>query len=305
MTELATRPVYGVRTTKRATRTEMELRRESLFDIAREVQPAGVRHIYYRAVVAGLVPKTQQGYRKVQRELLELRRGGRLPFSWIVDEGRKAHWPLVDRSPYSALRSLALTYQRDPWQDPGLPRVEVWVESQSIAGMLDPLLKQFAVPIFPLRGQGSESFVWSAAREYSAHQPVVVLYSGDYDPAGLQIGSQLEGKLRAYADPHVSIDFRHVMVTEEQAEMLQALGTEPKQRHWVDYDGNRHPFRGRAVEGEAVDPRTMRDLLAAIIRDIAVAAAGYDIFEASAHTEREEQRALWDALAAFGGERDE
>lgn len=291
--------VYEAGITKRATATEMEVRRTSLLELAKDAEPASVRHIYYRAVVAGLVPKTNNGYQKVQRQLLELRKSGRLPFNWIVDEGRRAHWPMTERSPRSALDYLAASYHRDPWQDFGAPKVELWCESESIAGMLMPLRHEYAVPIFPLKGQGSETFVWNAARSYYPERQVIILFAGDYDPAGLQIFAQLQGKIRAYADVEVDIEFRRVSITDEQALTLQALGSPAKQNYWIDFDGARHEFVGQAVEAEAVDPRTMRQLFSRTIEQIAYEFAGFDIFEESRRIEQTDREQLADLAAGW------
>lgn len=276
----------------------MEHRRATLLQIAEEAQPASVRHIYYRAVAAGLVEKKQTGYRKVQREILELRRSGEIPFSWITDDGRRAHWPLVRSSPRSALASLAYNYARDPWQGPEAPRVEIWCESESLAGVLMPLRDSYAVPIFPLKGQGSETFAWSAAQSYGPGERVVILYAGDYDPAGLQIGSQLEGKLNRYSDCD-QIDFRRLAITDKQSTALQPLGTPAKQHHWIDYDGDRHEFIGTAIESEAVDPQVMRDLFASQIEQVAYDAYGYDVFARSKVIEVEEREQLQDLMGRW------
>lgn len=292
--EVAVRDVCDTGVIKRATGSEMEIRRASLRQIAEEAQPASVRHIYYRAVAAGLVEKSTAGYQKVQRQLLFLRRAGQMPYGWIEDNARRAHHPLVDGSPESALRVLAYTYRRDPWQDPDAPRIEIWCESESIAGVLMPLKNQYAVPIFPIKGQSSETFAYEAAGSYGAGH-VVVLYAGDYDPAGLQIGGQLEGKLRGFAED-ADIDFRRLAITDEQSQALQPLGTEPKQRHWIDYAKRRHVFVGRAIEAEAVDPNVLRKLFSEAIEQIALDHHGYDIFAAN-HSIEQSDRARLDALA--------
>lgn len=294
--------VYGSGTTKRSSRAEMANRRTTLVEIAREAQPASVRHLYYRAVVAGLVEKKETGYRKVQRQILELRRTGVIPFGWITDEGRRAHWPTVDRSPAAALDYLAYSYRRDPWQYDHAPKVEIWTESESIAGVLMPLRDEYTVPIFPLKGQGSETFVWNAAAGYAAqHRSIIVLYAGDYDPAGLQIGVQLEGKLRKYAADSVDIDFRRVAITDQQANPLQALGTSPKQHHWIDYAGDRHDFEGQAIEAEAIDPKVLRSLFSTIIEQVAQDTSGVtDLFGESRAIEQVEREQLSDLSLQWG-----
>lgn len=295
-----TAEVCGAGTTKRATRAEMEFRRSALLDLAEKARPASVRHIYYRAVVAGLVEKKETGYRKVQRELLDLRRRGLLPFDWIVDEGRRAHWPTVHVSPSTCLQEAVETYRRDPWQAEWMPRLEVWCESESIAGTLLPLRDEYAVPIFPIKGQASETFVWNAARSYSGDREVVVLYAGDYDPAGLQIGAQLEGKLRDYAPASVSLTFVRVGITDDQASRLQALSTPAKQSHWIDYDGDRHEFVGGAIEAEALDPAGLRDLFAQEIAEVAFDAVGYDVFARNRELEAAERSQLVEFVGRWG-----
>jgi hypothetical protein len=55
--------------------------------LIREGCPVTVRQLYYRAEVAGVpgIDKTEDGYNKVQRQVLDLRRAGRLPYRHIAD----------------------------------------------------------------------------------------------------------------------------------------------------------------------------------------------------------------------------
>ncbi|MDT0201344.1 hypothetical protein [Nocardioides sp. AE5] len=274
----------------RPTKLELEHRREALVRLAEEVKPASVRHIYYRAVAAGLVEKKESGYNKVVYDLGILRSQGRIPYNWIVDNGRRGHFPLVSRSPESALRRTAHLYRRDPWQYDDAPNVEIWCESRSIAGVLMDLKDQYAVPIFPTGGQTSETFAYEAATSY--RRTTIVLYAGDYDPAGLQCGAQLEAKLRKHADPEVNIEFRLLSITDAQAATMQALGTPPKSDYWVDQHGQRHDFVGQAIELEAVDPNVMRRLFAEAIEQIAYDHIGHDIFTENREIEAGERDRL-------------
>ena len=51
-------------------------RRRQITELAEEFAPASVRQLYYQAEVAGLVPKTDAGYRAVQHDILILRQQG-------------------------------------------------------------------------------------------------------------------------------------------------------------------------------------------------------------------------------------
>ena len=75
---------------RRATQDEMEVRAEFLIDYAAEHGPVTVRGLYYQAEVAGVpgIDKTDSSYAKVQRQVLNLRREGRLDYSDISDATR-------------------------------------------------------------------------------------------------------------------------------------------------------------------------------------------------------------------------
>ena len=101
---------------RRSTRDEVEARRAVLADIADKVQPATVRQVFYQATVRGLVEKTEQGYDKVQRDLVDLRRSGVMPWEWIVDNTRARQQPLTFADPAEAVQWLTEPYRKSLWQ---------------------------------------------------------------------------------------------------------------------------------------------------------------------------------------------
>ena len=224
-------------------------RENTLVDLAREHHPATVRNVYYRAVVAGIVTKDQRGYDKVQRSLLQLRRDGRIPYAWIVDNTRWMRKPQSWGSIEEALEHTANTYRRDLWRDTD-QRVEVWCESDSIAGVLWDVTASWGVALMPVRGFSSASFTYSAATEANRDgRPLTILYVGDHDPAGLQIDAALQRGLLDHLE--VELDFQRVAVTWDQVLDLDLPGTTPKRSYGFPL----------AVEAEAMPPQLLRDLL--------------------------------------------
>lgn len=75
---------------RRATKAEMEKRAEFLIGYAEKHGPVTVRQLYYQAEVAGLpgIDKTESGYIKIQHQVLDLRRAGRLAYEHIADASR-------------------------------------------------------------------------------------------------------------------------------------------------------------------------------------------------------------------------
>jgi len=100
--------VYAASRTKSARRTsaEMEECARFLIDYAERHGSVTVRQLYYRAEVEGLpgIDKTDNGYDKIQRQVLNLRRAGRLPYDHIADLTRWMRKPRTFDSVEEALQ---------------------------------------------------------------------------------------------------------------------------------------------------------------------------------------------------------
>jgi hypothetical protein len=252
----------------------MEHRYVVLAELAADNRPASVRNLYYRATVAGLVPKTKSGYDKVQRALVELRRCECVPYEWITDSVRWRRQPTTWESAERALQSTARTYRQALWTRSPVS-VEVWCESESIAGVIFPVTDRWDVPLLPVRGFSSLTFAYESAQELNArHRDAVIYYVGDHDSAGLGI----EAKLREYLDRWcaVPVKWQRLAVTWPQVEALGLPGTTPKRAYG-------YPL---AIEAEAMPPNELRDLvnvaLASHIDEHELA-----VLEAAEHSEHE------------------
>jgi alkylated DNA nucleotide flippase Atl1 len=106
--------VYEAGTIKRnrSTKTEMHERHKALCSIVADAAPTGVRFCYYRAVSQSIVPKTDNGYRMVQRALMHLRETGIIPWTYIVDSSRWMRKPETWSSGDELLHEVARTYRR-------------------------------------------------------------------------------------------------------------------------------------------------------------------------------------------------
>ncbi len=103
----------------RATNADMEARAEFLIAYAKEHGPVTVRQLYYQAEVHGLpgIDKTESGYIKVQRQVLDLRRAGRLDYGHISDATRWMRKPRTFDSVEDAIAQTARFYRRSLWTD--------------------------------------------------------------------------------------------------------------------------------------------------------------------------------------------
>ncbi len=234
----------------------MAERREAIVDLAHEHGPASVRHLFYAAVVAGVpgITKNQSGYLKVQREVLGLRRTGRIAYGLVTDSTRWMRKVTSYNGWAAAVEACARTYRRNLWSHSPY-RVEVWCESDSIAGVAWPVANEWDVPLMVCRGHASETFAYSAAAAWNeSDQLPVVLYIGDHDPAGLDIEESLRAKLTTFS--HIDCEWDRIGVTADQVLDLDLPTTPAKTK------GRRKPYPHLwAAEAEALPAQLLRDLL--------------------------------------------
>lgn len=137
---------------RRATRNEMEERTEFLLDYAREHGPVTVRGLYYQAEVHAVpgIDKDDRGYVKVQRQVLALRREGRMAYSDIADATRWMRKPETHNNLEEALRDTARLYRKALQRDAD-EVVDLWVENDALAavhrlvGMSEPPARRDAL----------------------------------------------------------------------------------------------------------------------------------------------------------------
>jgi len=244
---------------KKSGRPRDAITRLALSEIVENVKPCTVRQAFYQATVRGVVPKTEAGYDKVGRLLVEMRLDGSLPWEWIADNTRWMRKPRTYGSLEDAATWWAAGYRRD--LVPALGRVEVWLEKDALAGVIYPVTEEWDVPLMVTRGYSSLSFLHNAAESWrmdwrdALDQPVTVYYLGDHDPSGRDIDRNIERRLREFA-PDTRLRFERIAVTEEQITEWNLPGRPTKRT-----DSRSHSWVGDSVELDAIPPDRLRDLV--------------------------------------------
>jgi hypothetical protein len=224
-----------------------------------------VRSAFYRAVSAGIYPDTSdRHYRQCQQILLKLRRRDVLPFDWIVDSTRRR----LKTSSWSGLEdyreTVAACYRRNLWARQN-EYVEVFVEKDAMAGVIEPITAEFDVHLNVIRGQVSETFVYNIATEWQPIQkPIHAYYLGDHDPAGLEIEKTLQAKLEKFSGRTIS--WTRLAITPAQFRRETILGfpvkttiSAARRRSYIAHFGN------RCVEVDALEPNEVRQLVRSAI----------------------------------------
>lgn len=253
---------YRASTIKRERRSRVRVERldAQIVEVLREDHPQSVRHVFYRMTDPRLdepVEKSDRGYRHVQDRCVKLRRSGVIPYGWIADMSRRGYYVDTFRGAGDFLRRMRGLYRADLWRD-APQRCEVWVESRSIASVLIDDCDELAVSLFPCGGFSSLSFVHSAAEEHNGrddNRPLVVLYVGDYDPAGVLIDQALEREMRRHLDASIHLNFARIGINAEQITSYD-LPTKPRKG-----SDRRSPHVAETVEAEAMPAHVLRHIL--------------------------------------------
>ena len=191
-----------------------------------------------------------------------------IPWNFFSDSSRVAY----DYDGFDGLDDaefvdrVANFYRRNYWSTSGV-YAQLWVESRSLTPTLAGTARELGVSLYPSGGMASDTFVYGAAAEavHTGREHMVVMYVGDYDPAGLQIANSLETKLGehlGYAAEDYGMDapeltFQRVAVTEQQI-IDHALPTKP-----VKATQSRKKYDiAETVEAEALRPTALRQIVA-------------------------------------------
>lgn len=230
--------------------------REAVLDLVDQRDQMTVRGIFYALSTTQIVPKTEAGYRKVQTQVLAMRREGLMPWSFVADGTRWVRQATTYDSTEEALNDVAQLYRRDLWRSQSV-RVELWLEKDALADLIWPTVNQWGVPLLVSRGTSSATFLHNAAQvaeeafaSDGRHTIVLALY--DHDAGGERAFRTVVRGMAEYA-PTSRPSVKLLGLTAEQVDAWKlptrpAKAKDPEAKRWGDRP---------AVELDAVDPDTL------------------------------------------------
>jgi hypothetical protein len=248
---------HGLQKRTRRSKAEIQELKAGFYDILEGRHPQTDRQVFYQAVKARLIQKTETEYKNVVIRLLGLmREQDELPWEWIIDATRWMRKPTSYSSLEEAVRITAITYRRDLWANQNA-YCEVWCEKEALAGVLYEITEQFDVPLMVAKGFSSKAFLHGAAKAIEASgKPAFLYYVGDHDPSGGVIWKNVQTKIQRYA-PSADVTFELLAVTPEQIRQY-ALPTRPTKR---EHNMHAKEFKGRSVEVDALPVEVLQRLV--------------------------------------------
>jgi len=156
----------------------------------------------YQLEGLGLV--TKQEFNRINSLINECRKNGMLPIDFVAEEeARNFHgiWEPDTNSPADSVRSwieatlnAGDNYDPDYWDDEKY-YIQMLVEKVDLVSLFEPVCEDYFIPIATSKGwssilQRAEIAERFNEMEETGHIPVL-LYAGDFDPAGLGISDSL------------------------------------------------------------------------------------------------------------------
>jgi hypothetical protein len=200
-----------------------------------------VRQLFY--VLVSRFPKdypaTRPFYKRMDRYLSKIRRVNPEVHKKFIDPTRQFTVPPL---PY--------------------PRIEIWVEKDSIRNFIAKLAAKFRLSIQVLRGFASLSMYRKALARARQRGVELVLYIGDFDPSGLLIEKVAEGEM----DHKTGIRFVRLALTMKQIKRYkppsrQANLKDSRAKEYIE------KFGDRCWDVEAIRPRTLYRLIELGLRE--------------------------------------
>jgi hypothetical protein len=272
--------------------------RQLLRDLVDQQKPMNVRQAFYRAVVKGYVEKveTKGGYSIIQPALAKMRKDGLIPYDWIVDETREvrgfqgSNYESIERYLDEALKHIPDRYFRDLLADHEFS-IQVWLEKEALAGVIEPICNRWDVPLVPARGYSSLSLLYEAAQDLdSKNRPAKIFQFGDGDASGQDAMRNVREELPKLAPNTAKLGITFEVVAINSYAQIEEMGLPTRPNKGSDPRSKNFDWPDCA-ELDAIEPNVLRQIVDDTLRGCFPPGAR-EAMEARQAAEREEIRRL-------------
>ncbi len=257
-----------------------------------------LRQLYYQHVKDNLITNEEKSYKNLAALISDGRLCGLIDWDAIEDRGRVADKPYHSDSVeehVETIKKVADGYTIDKWRGQDF-YVELWVEKQALAGILEPLAHQNHVTLMVNKGYSSQSAMYESAQRFRAgmgtegeraeyredyhhctakefvgtewrglesERDGLLLYLGDHDPSGEDMVRDIRERLQMFGCGE-RLEVQKVALTRAQITQYNpppnpAKITDPRAEAYIQRHGN------SSWEVDALDPPVLSALVTAAI----------------------------------------
>jgi len=263
-----------------------------------------LRQLFYQFVARDHIANNQRNYKMLGTVIDKARRAGLLDWNYIVDRTRYLAGNPTYEDPAAIIESVVDKFYIDLWETQDT-RVEVWVEKEALAGVVQRAALSRGCNYFSCRGYVSQSEMHAAAmrhRRYERNgQDVVVVHLGDHDPSGIDMTRDIRDRLQLFGANTV---VNRIALNYDQ---IEQYGPPPNPAKLTDSraEGYIERFGDDSWELDALDPPTLNALITTDI-DTYIEQDTFQLRQDEQEEGRDKLRlvsSLWDEVSDFVEER--
>jgi len=218
------------------------------------------RQLYYQFVSRDLVKNNARSYKNLTALLSDARYAGLVDWNAIEDRGRVAWTPSQWDDVAGLVESACASFRLKRWSGQA-NYVELWVEKQALAGVLEPMADEFTATLMVNKGYSSSSAMYEASKRFERQglaRNCVLLYLGDHDPSGEDMVRDIGDRLREFG---AEVEVEKIALTMDQ---IREYEPPPNPAKTTDsrYDAYALEHGTESWEVDALPP----DVLQALIR---------------------------------------
>lgn len=261
-----------------------------------------LRQLYYQFVARGLIENSERSYKNLGTAISDARDAGMIDWFGIEDRGRGIKPWLIEEDELEVLNGIEVRLAMDFWK-PQDTYVEVWVEKEALASVVQRPCERWRVPYMPCKGYLSASEAWRSGQRFEAMQDegrrCVLIHLGDHDPSGIDMTRDNADRVRLYSGG-ADVEVRRIALNMDQVEEHRpppnpAKITDSRSDDYIDRFGR------TSWELDALEPRFLDKL----ISDEIATLVDLDIWQQTLDEEDERRSVLaklhghWDEVREF------
>jgi hypothetical protein len=255
---------YTTSALRRSGRKTVERANIIIDEYAEEGYSLTLRQLYYQFVSRGWIANTIKDYKRLGSIINEGRLQGLIDWDAIEDRTRSLRRLSTWSGPSELLRAGAQQFRLDLWKHQH-HRVEVWIEKEALAGVVERTCERTRVPFLSCRGYCSQSEMHAAAMRLvdwvAASQDVIILHLGDHDPSGIDMSRDIQSRLEMFmGDAYGRLTFERLGLNIHQVHSLN-LPPNPAKETDKRFEAYRAEFGSQSWELDALEPSYIDKLI--------------------------------------------
>lgn len=218
-----------------------------------------LRQLYYQLVTRNVIPNVERSYRNLGSLVTDARLAGLMDWAAIEDRVRVPREPPEWESIQDLVSAAVRAFRLPRWEGQDY-YVELWVEKDALAGVLEPLAREHHVTLMVNRGYSSASAMYEAARRFIREgdgKTCVLFYLGDHDPSGEDMVRDVQDRLTLFG---ADVEVKKIGLTMKQVEEYDpppnpAKMTDSRAAAYVEKHGS------SSWEVDALPPNVLAELV--------------------------------------------